>query len=1343
MVARKKRGSRGSALLAIAYLGVVLTGVVGIYFYRTSQAASTESQVRENVDGAQTVATYAADLAITNLTDMRYVLNSDGTKKVSILADWVGSNKYGTGPESAERRIGGTIGDYEYRVLVRAVREAKSEGGMSSAWLSNVNPPHYDYGNDPVRSFSGAYEIIASARNRSASSNPTLTYDSSVRTVVNLSFNSLANFQEQLAVWHQNNPSGLTGDVIGPYISANLSDQPSNKLQIAGEDHYAVKASYVEPTDEEVIEGLASMRATPSELYSVTNDFWSQGKMTLHYRNGDDYNPMIPRTIGFDDTGVGVGTRGLNQQMVVYNPSQPVDQYVFGGKIAQSDFTLYDPNTSASLMYRRGRSVTLDANNNINETRESHSHPGAMTTSTLVVGKVENILKLYMNFVNPLNDANHPAKNATESQIRTWVQTRWSQQSLGYYTRNSTKNMCSSVGRAQRPLDNANSSRRRRWATLLWIKNSDGQFLVRDYHGDYSLPNKSRSTPEDSWNGTYRWAWYGGYLGSEKYHFGSWKNPKTIAIGNSSNYRKYLNTRFLTIEELLGVKVTKSTMDNLPAKLDGSGVVVGGVPDILRDVNGVPYAFDPDGSGTVFDERGQRSTLGGDNWGVNSSTLSTMPPTDGIYVLQEDPSAEYDWTYAGKRYKRYKTLKDFAFDRDIADVGEDPDIRSMTSFHMVLEITPEQDSSTGEGMYFDMGLTVTLVHPKKITMVDRGDDFLEEFFKQWWQGDRIETLTGNTSHTSVSSLPRKPPEGTPEDEILKAYFEQFGFFREGPYSGNYDLQITGIDTMVDDNRAKTVFGRAKFDSAGVVQPNSHAHDGIFYYGRDDLHALYDAYREEFSVDKFEEDMKTNGIWETVKEDPDFNTLLANWREEKGVNMWKSLSDIHPTFKPLTERFDVDHREQSFFELDTMKELFKVPEDDITTRFFAAQALGFKNQRVPVAYAKRVNIDPVDPTKYDLVWTERFSDLNPGGTDSDTPIVKKTIPFIPGERVLGDEDGFVPAPTASDPFVPMLYRDNGTKQYNGRPLKPTFVWPTGGAAGELNLASIHNWPKWFTDPSEGVVTRDLKEVLLGEKLYPTEHRGGIGWHREGPKPQVDSEITIITPEEYKLMFGDNYEYTLITERGFIPYRTVRAKDGQIYVAAVRPDTVTPVELDDCEPQLKHPDEMPTFVISGRELDGAGMLIVNGNLHLKTTLAFHGTVVVLGNLTVTPEKYQRTNADGQPMDKDGNLLSWDGSHWYYLDENNAKQISYTIDEWRGSLTVQGKIMVGGKVSIAAGNDTNPDNITPAGKIDVRGSKQAVDETTNLWLEVAPNEGFNSDRLGWSTGAGTSVGYDLWQE
>lgn len=1362
ILTKRRRSRRGSALLAVAYLGVVLAGVVGMYFYRSSLTASTESLVRENISGAQTAANYAAELVISNLTDMDYVVNSEG-KKVSVAADWVGINPYGPDNDTkVERRISGRLGDFDYRVRVRAVRETKENHVMPDAWLSSVDLPYYNYGVDELRTFTGAYEVTASARYRHSGKvgdRATLAYDSSIRTVVGLSYNSLANFQDELAVYHTNQPSGFNEDMTQTTVTVpGILDSGSGGgtdpsapqpvavpvFNVGGEDHYAVKASYnLDASKEEIIEGLASMKATPSELYSVTNNYWNQGKMTLHYQNNDEINPMIPWTTGFDDTSS--GTKQKNQTMVIYDPSRPIDQYVFGGKVARSDFTLYDPNTGSSLMYVRGRSVTLDEANNINEKYESESHPGQMTTSTLVVGKTENILRLYLNFVQPLGIPSHPKADATESEVRQWVSQRWTQQSLGYHSRNRTRIRITSVGRAQRPLDNNSSPARRRWATLIWIKNSDGQFLVRDYHKQatsmssygYDEATSPHSAPPNLWNGTYRWAWYGGYLTNEKYHYGSWINPKTIAIDNPRNFRKYLNTRFLTLEELLGVKVTKGP-DGIPAKINGS-IVVDGVPDFELDNTSSRIPYDPDGTGTVFNEVAQRDNSRNDNWGITGASLASMPPTDGIYVRIEDASTPADFTFNGKRYKRYQTLEDFAFERDISDVGEEEDIRRMTSFHMVLEITPENDSPTNEGMYFDMGLTVTLVFPKKVQMVNRKDD-LEALFKQWWQSDRIESLTGKESHVSLSTIPDPVPPGLSDEDKLKEYFKQLGFT-----NGDEAAKLPGVDTMIDDAGAKTIFGRAKFID-GVLQPDPKAVDNIYYYGRYDLHELYSMNKDHFSRDNFEQAMKNDGIWEDIEDDPDIEIYLANWREKEALKMWKILSSLvpNPDLRPLAHRFDPAYRNQIFFELDTMKELFKSPGDHITARYFTAQAMGFKNQRIPMAYAVR-------DTDGSLRHARTYADLNPGHSVStaETPVSDRVVPFIPGEAVPDEsQEGFVRLTTNGMPggipmYVPMQFHsDLGIKQYNGRDLEGTFIWDAATEADDIAMDRIHDWPDWFTDPSKGIVPRNLRDVLVNDLEYDYEHRGYIGWHREGPKPPLpESDAPEYTIDEYKLMFGDNYEYVLLTEKGYFPYETVEVA-GKTYMAAVRPDTPDEVDLEDCVPLLKTPDKMPTFVIEGDELDGAGMLYVNGNLHLKTTLAFHGTLVVLGDLIVSPEQYQVLNANGRPVDKDDHEITWDGSHWYYMDEEGAKQITYPVYEWRGKLVAQGKVMVGGKAMISPEATINGE-VRPAGIIDVRGSKQAVDETTNPWLDVAPNEGFAPERLGWNDNAGTSVGTDLWKE
>lgn len=1369
---KKRKGNRGSALLIVAYLGIVLFGVVGIYFYRSSQSASTESQVRENVEGARNAAEYAAELAIANLSDMKYTNDTDGYRQ-SVLQDWVMRNPYtSSGIASAERHIRGNTGphnEYDYRVVVRAVREAKEYGNahpseaMPKGWLSQVNPEGYSFGNDPIRKFTGAYEVIASARRAGESLPPTLLADSSVRTVVNMNYNSAYNDLENLAVLHVNDPGTLN---VGPKIplfdlenwwkggtgkadgtgSGEMTNglaYGENQIWVSGEDHYAVRAVR-DTEDTETIEGLASLPKLPSQLYSVVNTVWDAGKMTLHFQNGTNPNPNIPRTPTFS-------TSVIDRTMIALRPEDTKDEYVFGGKgLTQTSANYYSKpvESGSNIIYGYGRSVTLLEDGMIKETNGSQATPSLYAESALAVGYVENMLRFYLNFV----ETNYPANTASAAAVNNWKNTGWRQLPLGYHTKAKTKN--ANLREYRRPLDNRLSDARRRWGILLWIKDRNGRFLVRDHTDWRTSSNRNTSAesgdnmaasypyPMSTWNGRYRWAMYGGYGSNSNADGGHYHIGNFSATNQYASTKQTIHTRILTLEELIGYQFyTDST--GVPAKVAGydasdptsipptnrvlpDAQIVAGVPDYyLAGGKKVPYEPYP---GTQFDEAAQRVNRS-DNYGRLTSGNYAYP-LDGLYVYDD----------VTKETTNYKTLKDFAFKLDISEDPAKVDEREVVTLHMVFENTPEVNSSS-PNMYFDMGLTVTIVYPKTIKY-EADEDFLKDVFRQWWDGSSEESLTGEKAHYAVSSIPSGIVMGEADDVAkIKSFYQSFGFYDED----NPARVIDSIDTAVNRANEKAEFPRAIFaDDGTLIIPSKDQGTRTFYYGRDDLYFIYSLQEPKYYESVFRSEFSDEAL-ELLEQNPEeYYIALLKWREDKALEDMRQYNNGYE-FKRLPRRFE----ENEYIDMPLSEETtdaLLIPPKDITARYMATQLFGFENIKVPAAYAKW-NIDQTGVIRL------RYSDLDHNASPSEIPPFQETVHFLPGEMVPDSGNSYEPLIENSIPaYISMKAKKEVFKQHNGRDIKPTFIWETTSNSDELDMSTVSDWPKWFlgTDPEESDInSKDLSNVL--DDIYSWDRRSAMGWHREGPTPKVPSEATRnekfngISEEDYKLIFGDNYEFVVISRKGFNPYYDL-SSGAQKYLASALPKEDGTYTTEDCKPALKAPRDMPTFTFDGEVIDGAGILVVNGNLDIQTTFAYHGVLVVLGDINVTPKEKMLYNENGKPYDSDKNEIFQlnPGGQWYYYNEQGVQLPSSGPEtEWMGKLVVQGQVLVGGTIRthIAREQVSNGQEKEHYAQVDIRGSWQSVKDVLELWSKVAPNEGFVTDRLGWTGG----TGYDsnLWNE
>ena len=1401
---KNRKRARGSALLVIVYVGAILGCAVGVYFYSSSQNLARETVAHETAAKAREVARLGIEQAVANLANVQLGLNPDG--KPTVDADWVGRAPYGTSAEArTERRITGNSMGFDYIVQVRAVRETKEIDGLKpDGWLTEVNPQPYEYGKDLLKDFTGAYEIISTARSAArvqkdgspSSANVSQAAEASIRTVVSVDYRSIADDVSDFGIYF-----GVRADLVGPGLAVvsvgggsgggggggggggepgsgeegdpgNVggahSESVDSTLFAWGEDHYAVRAVAREALEEQVIEGFIKI-PRESQLFSVSNGYYSTATQTMQYRESDDpdvINPNIPRMPLFYDAGRS-RTNELYYKMISLRDDIPIDQYVFGGKQQNVAWERLQEN-GAYLRYYFGRSVHLLPNGDIEERSDDAGKPDGHAQTALAIGKIENFLKLYLNYATnqtypsaPLSmrPGPHPDVTADAARIQAWKDT-WRQVPLGYHSK--ARSYSNYMPPQNRPLDNSRSGPRRRWNVLIWIKNKDHYFLAREYtdpkYMNQAVYSGTGYTPApNSWNGRYRWFYYKGYQDTKdtRWHWGT--NSYATRNGNMLA----IHTRFLTLEELLGYKLIKDTTDGVPAKWANKpvgatntpeyipiGEVAGGVPDYyLVDGEKQPFLV----NGSQFDEVSQRNvTTRSDNYGLtaamnnpakwrdpNSGVPKTVfPPPDGIYVLDD----------ATGKYKKHTTLRDFAYEVNIATkIGpdgkevedtENPDWREVVDLHMVIEDTLEQAGAT-DNQYFDMGNTVTLVFPKGTTNIKDDENFLAESMRQWWEGERTESLTGNKADWALSSKRDDVLIATTEgDERLKKYFEKFGIaWIESP--------VSTITTSSDSEGALAGFHRAKFVKATPTKLEEEEDEdgvsaapttGTYYYGLNDLYAIYAASPSGYKL----YEVLSDAVREALKDDlPALAEALAAAREAKAVALMRT-DNPGVTFKYLDERFDTPDLNDDHLGEDVVVPLH-MPTREITDRYITSRAFGVANSRGPTVYVKEDGDGNLSPL------TNR--DLNPTGTTDPLASVVKLTNFLPGELSLWAKavslDVPSPEPDNYQTHVPMMYRRNGTLQPDGQPLTGKFIWESGTILGsdgvdrEETMDTLYDVPDWFTVTASAILADN-----------PAEHRGALGWHRAGPHPDVsDAE----DPAGLLLKHRDHYEFVVMARKGFNPYRTISANvdgDGnKTYLAAFPPTDGDISQLQDYKHKLVPADEMPTFVFENaqNELDGAGVLVVNGNLTVRGTFAYHGLLVVMGNLRVEAVDEFLTDASGNYLDADGNVLTQEPlpvNRWYYYDENNVKHYSERVKVWKGEVIVQGKLMVGHETITDTGRgEVGDTDFMPPGRVEVRGSRGAIDDTIQLWSEVAPYEQFESVRHGWSTDAATSGGYSLW--
>lgn len=1397
MLDYRNRGPRqGSAMLLMVFLVVFLAGTL-LYIIDAGIDASHTGVLRENKDSSLAAAEFATELAVANLGDMDFITLADpsgsppvegAAVNMSVLRDWVRAKPYTGGgisiSDSDQRRIAGSADDLnpvDYRVRVRSLRDARENHTMPSGWLSGIELGDFNYGVDPLRKFSNTYEITASARNHKfltgeGKENPRFAGTSTLKSVVAMSYRHLLNEQEDMAVLNVDNPpffaSANWGAAGGDRFSDEVSwqatqatqaagaytfraDAPSTRLMVSGEDHYATRTIIEEARATViVIDEIEEMQGTPSQMFSVINNPWNYGQLTLQYQRGDEPNPFIPRTNRFmNDAGVTGAGNIMHRQMIALKeePETPggsiplKDKYVFGGKTSNgftggstSHANYYRQLTASGsyLTYGFGRSVHLleDGSDLIKETTVAEATPGAgmYDVRAFVIGSFDSLLQLYLNFTAPTTSTTtdtHPAITANQAAIDSW-KSKWDQIPLCYWSAYSTK-----IGQtaAQIPLYNSSAGTTRHASTLFWVKNADGQFLVRDYkYGTSATP------PAGGWTGYYTWAEYYGYTDSDtagggKYHKGWFTYSGTQNSTNAKN----LHTRLFTLEELLGKRVTKGA-DGLPAKIK-NGAVVEGVPDVVKDADGnpVPFEFTINGNVTNFDEATQRANTSA-NYGIGSELTSYNVPLDGIYVIERDRNGNIVTENGVRKVKICRTMADFAYTRDVSENPEVVDERTMVTLQMVIEVTPRTHTNN-TNMWWDMGLSLTVVYPKVIEGGSFDTGIISAQDKAWWEGVREEGITDQLSHYAVmANVSDEIKEIDDIDDKLEKIHAALGLDPDDSQSiGNMftaadaDGNLVKIPRAIfEDDPYAPDFGRLKNPGAGISYGTA---SNVYFYGKDDILSLFSFI---FSEQEIKDMVDEDGV---LLVDP----LTVALQRISEMNPGITLASIYDLYTPLFGEAQSPFRRIGLN--DESPSAIKANGMYLTGRNIATEVFGSENQSVSAMYMVKQPDGSVRPaTNRDL---KGVAAANPNSLPEPKTVLAN-LDFIPTEILApapvqdGSTGEFSTIPNTLRDHLPILNRNVNAVQVDDRPIELKMYYDSDDSLSTSDPRyygnAIRKSPDWYDD--EGI--REQVRGKYGSR--EADSRYGLGWHRNGPYSRD------------KLM-RDFYEYVILGRRGFIPYERVldgSAVEGPIALVSTD-ESYDPLDStqvlepgSDFKPRLKSPDKdygsidenMPTFVFEGQPIDGAGILVVNGNLVVRTEFAYHGTLAVLGNIYVNPSSVNMIvrNEDGMAEDSEGRVLKEDADGYYYTDYEGRRQtaIPKRENQWVGKLVVQGMVYAGGKIS--AWDGSTIDRPVP-GIIDIRGSGQAVDETTGALLNG--KEVKEMHRLNWTTGDSLNPDDDLW--
>ena len=394
-----------------------------------------------------------------------------------------------------------------------------------------------------------------------------------------------------------------------------------------------------------------------------------------------------------------------------------------------------------------------------------------------------------------------------------------------------------------------------------------------------------------------------------------------------------------------------------------------------------------------------------------------------------------------------------------------------------------------------------------------------------------------------------------------------------------------------------------------------------------------------------------------------NVEMANeeGRDEAGRKFLDSVPADYAML-PIPERWRPPEVEKSELSDDPDHSSYRVADSEFSLRQTAADIIGGSFQRVPT------------------VRTSGFAALDDNGQ------VQKpsweSLGFLAGEHLQdpgADELAGTPGGEVPHRNLEVAQPDGGATQLR------IFVAETPDRAVEM----------CYQDYYEGApqVRREV-ESLYGAK----DRRYSIGFHRSGSDDKFRSKHS-----------QDHYEVVSLGVSGFNPYRTTG--DGRVLARELTSDPGRPDAPPIFNHALKYGNDglAPDFTFS-RPIDGAGVLVVNGNLVVEDVFAHYGLLLVLGDVVIRPTMREDRlvyGTDGNPTDKYGNSL-WEETpgRWVYQWKNpdNPADVRITDlaldaggkpiveegksvrtvplmavgrDAYRGRLVTQGSLMVKGRV------------------------------------------------------------------
>lgn len=622
-----------------------------------------------------------------------------------------------------------------------------------------------------------------------------------------------------------------------------------------------------------------------------------------------------------------------------------------------------------------------------------------------------------------------------------------------------------------------------------------------------------------------------------------------------------------------------------------------------------------------------------------------------------------------------------------------------------------------------------------------GDDSENNKYVQWWELNPDAGLTGGPSQTPLSSTE------TPSSRAVEARGERT--------LNNYEYLVGGSDTetksLVDgENGLNVSYNRIAFDGKGnIVPPEGYTYqsdDIIYYY----LAKEESAASNDIDPDRYDDifEFVSQELQQDARKDEYADCTDDMQRKKRGLARLKAQADA-PGNSIYLE--DIDTRGNDASGAGSLAVLPKVPsfsdsgeaehdylynirEERYTARRQAKLAFG--GGSVSMAVGK----------------TDSTLKRETGDDGMVLPTSKEQHLFIAGEVPPKQDDDHIPEPRAAVNRVTLQPEGSYVPEMfvNGDTFRRLVDWGVFDAVGpdesglsreqrvekimlrsieQRSLPSLYISAQTIVDAS-GNRTFDTKPVtdlvyssmLTGDKMTAIrkqlrldEERTILGWHRGGVGANLST-----------LNLQDSYVAAMLTATGMQPYTLANHHTGDAgeVVAKIRHE----IEADGktIVSHLVNIDtgsRLPTFVFD-KPIDGAGLLIINGNLHVKSTFAYYGMMIVLGDLIIEPTEgdYWRRDEAGYFTDAKGNRIYYENSknRWFrlesfthddgkeykskvYEDENKLPLEPEMIRQYKGELAVQGQILVGGDIEVKYVSVTKTDETRNSHKGEVTSSSE----------------------------------------